>query len=96
MEEEDDLEVEKETTTEKEAQVSVEEKLEEINLSDDPQKPMPILISSKLIEEEKTSLMWLLREFRDVFVWECDEMLGLDSNLVVHILNIELGTKPVA
>jgi len=36
MEEEDDLEVEKETTTEKEAQVSVEEKLEEINLSDDP------------------------------------------------------------
>jgi len=57
---------------------------------------MPILISSKLIEEEKTSLMWLLREFRDVFVWEYCEMLGLDSNLVVHTLNIELGTKPVA
>ena len=31
----------------------------------------------------------------DVFVWEYDEMPGLDPNLVAHALNVEPGVKPV-
>ena len=44
-----------------------EEKLEEVNLDIDPQKPRFISISSKLSEEEKLELILLLKLFRDVF-----------------------------
>ena len=30
-----------------------------------------------------------------MFAWTYDEMLGLDLGLVVHSLNVDLGTKPV-
>ena len=33
----------------------------------DPQRPRPILISLKLTKEEKSKLILLLKEFRDVF-----------------------------
>ena len=59
---------EKWITTEKEVQLTAEQKLEEINLGTDPQKPRPISISLKLSKEEKEKLILLLKEFRDVFV----------------------------
>ena len=61
--------------------MTTEEKLGEIDLGMDPQKPRPILINSK---------------FRDIFTWEYSEMLGLDPGLVVHTLNVEPGAKLVA
>ena len=61
------MENEKKIAAEKEIQVMTEEKLEEIDLSTDPQKPRPISISSKFSEEEKIELILLLKEFRDVF-----------------------------
>ena len=90
------MEKEKSVLMEKEVQVSAEEKLEEMDLSDDPQKPNSISISSRLTKKEKTSLVELLREYRDVFAWEYIEMPGLDPNLVVHTLNMEPGTKSIA
>ena len=51
------MESEKKITTEKEVQVTVKEKLEEIDLGTDPQKSRPISISSKLVEEEKVELI---------------------------------------
>ena len=33
----------------------------------DPQKPRPISIGSKLLEDEKLELILLLKEFKDVF-----------------------------
>ena len=87
------MESEKKITTEKEVQVTVEEKLEEIDLGTDPQKLRPISISSKLLEEENVELILLLKEFRDVFVWDYSEMHGLDLGLVVHMLNVDLGAK---
>lgn len=62
---EDDAEEEKSTLMEKEVQVFAKEKLEEVYLSDDPQKLRPISINSKLTKEEKTSLVELLREYGD-------------------------------
>lgn len=72
------------------------EKLEEINLGADLQKLRPISISSKLLGEEKTELILLLKEFRDLFAWDYNKMLGLDLGLVVHTLNEDPGAKPVA
>ena len=37
----------------------------------------------------------LLKRYVDVFAWMYDEMPGLDPKLVVHFLNVDLGTKPV-
>ena len=38
----------------------------------------------------------LLKEFKDVFAWDYNEMPGLDPRLVVHTLNVDLEAKPMA
>ena len=81
---------------EKDAQVMAEEKLEEINLGFDLQEPRPISIRSRLSEKEKSELIVLLKEYKDVFTWDYSEMLGLDLGLVVHTLNVDPEAKPVA
>lgn len=93
--EESDTEREKKIAAEKEAQVMIEEKLEETDLGMDPQKPRPISISSKLSKKEKLELILLLKEFKDVFTWDYSEMLGLDLELVVHVLNVDPRAKPM-
>ena len=45
--------------------------------------------------QEREQLVALLRKYRDVFVWTYDEMPGLDPGLVVHSLNVDLGTRSV-
>ena len=72
-----------------------EEKLEETNLGPDSQEPRPISISSRLLEKEKSKLIALLKEYKDVFAWDYSEMLGLDPGLVVHTLNVDLEAKPM-
>ena len=95
-EEESDTESEKEAIVEKDTQVTAEEKLKEVDLGTDLQKPRPISLSSKLPEDEKAELILLLKEFRDVFAWDYSKMLGLDPGLVVLTLNIDPEAKPVA
>ena len=45
----------------------VEEELEEVDLGFKPQEPRPISISACLTEKEKSKLILLLKEFKDVF-----------------------------
>jgi hypothetical protein len=71
------------------------EELEMINLSNDPNVELPISISSSLSLSEKTQLISLLKEYRDIFAWQYEEMPGLDPDLVVHALNVDLGSKPI-
>lgn len=92
---ESDTKSEKKIAEKKEAQVMAKEKLEETDLGMDPQKPRPILISSKLSEEEKAEVILLLKEFKDVFTWDYSEMPGLDPRLVMHGLKVDLGLKLV-
>ena len=86
----------KEVVAEKDVQVVAEEKLEKINLRSDSQEPRPILISSRLLEKEKSELILLLKEYKDVFAWNYSEMTRLDLGLVMHTLNMDLETRPVA
>ena len=95
-EEEINKDKEEEIAIEKDVQVIAEEKLEEINLRSNPQEQRPILISSRLSEKDKSNLILLLKEFKDVFAWDYNEMLGLDPRLVVHTLNVDPESKPVA
>ena len=96
MEEESNIEKEEEVAVEKDTQVTAKEKLEEVDLGSDPQKPKPISISSKLSEEEKSELILLLKEFKDVFAWDYNDMPRLDLGLVVHTLNVDPEAKLVA
>ena len=72
-----------------------EEELEEVDLGSDSQEPRPILISASLTETEKSELILLLKEFKDIFAWDYNEMPGLDPGLVAHTLNVDLEAKPV-
>ena len=38
----------------------------------------------------------MLKEFKDIFAWDYNEMFGLDPGLVVHTLNVDPKAKPVA
>ena len=80
---------------EKEVQVASKEELEEVDLGSGSQGPRPILISASSIEREKSELILLLKEFKDVFAWDYSEMPGLDPGLVVHMLNVDPEAKPV-
>ena len=60
-------EKDEELVAEKDAQVVAEEELEEVDLGSGSQEPRPISISASLTEKEKSELMLLLKEFKDVF-----------------------------
>ena len=74
----------------------VKEELEEADLGSGSQEPRPISISASLIEKEKLELVLLLKEFKDVFIWDYSEMLGLDPGLIAHTLNVDMQAKLVA
>ena len=40
-------------------------------------------------------MILLLKEYKDVFVWDYSEMTGLDPELVVHTLNVDPEAKPM-
>ena len=88
-------EKDEEVTAKKDTQVVAEEELEEVDLGSDSQEPRPISISASLTEKEKSELILLLKEFKDVFAWDYSEMPRLDPGLVAHILNVDPGAKPV-
>ena len=49
-----------------------------------------------MTEREKSELILLLKEFKDVFAWDYNEMPRLDLGLVVHTLNVDPEAKPIA
>ena len=72
------------------------EELEEVDLGSGSQEPRPISISASLTEKEKSELILLLKEFKDVFAWDYSEMPELNLGLVAYTLNVDLEAKPVA
>ena len=89
-------EKDEEVITEKDTQVVAEEELEEVDLGSGSQESRPISISANLTEKEKSELVLLLKEFKDVFAWDYSEMLGLDLGLIAQTLNVDPQAKPVA
>ena len=70
--------------------------MEEVDLGFGSQGPRPISISASLTEREKSELILLLKEFKDVFTWDYLEIPGLVPRLVVHTSNVDPEAKPVA
>ena len=89
-------EKDEEVVAKKDAQVVAKEGLKEVDLGSGSQEPRPISISASLTEKEKSELILLLKEFKDVFAWDYSEMPRLDPELVAHTLNVDPEAKPVA
>lgn len=71
----------------------VQNPLEEVNLGDE-NRHRPIYISGLTTGELRERLRNLLREFKDCFAEEYDEMPGLSRDLVEHRIPIMEGYKP--
>ena len=69
------------------------DELEEIDIGSGD-RLRPIYVSAKLDPEYKRELIDLLKKFKDCFVWEYYEMLGLDRLIVEHRLPIKPGYRP--
>ncbi|KAA3469334.1 protein NYNRIN-like [Gossypium australe] len=54
-----------------------------------------VKIGMRITGEMKQDLAYLLREFKDVFVWSYQDMPGLSTDIVVHRLPIRVECKPV-
>ena len=54
-----------------------------------------MFVNKALEEKEKKELVDLLKEFRDVFAWSCDEMPGLSPALVTYNLAVCPRATPV-
>ena len=72
----------------------VQDPLEEINLGEGLEKK-PTYISAKKDPELRFEVIQLLKEFKNCFAWDYDEMPGLDRGLVELQLPIKPGKKPV-
>jgi len=71
-----------------------EDKVTQINLRNET-NPKPIFMSKSLSPSEKEDLISLVREYIDVFAWNYKDMPGLDPQVAMHRLNINLDVKPV-
>ena len=78
LEEEGNEEKDEEVVAKRDVQVVAEEELEEVDLGSGSQESRPISISASLTRKEKSELILLLKEFKDVFEWDYSEMPGLD------------------
>lgn len=54
-----------------------------------------IMIRESLDKEEREALIALLKDYKDVFAYDYDEMPGLDKNLVVHNIGVSPEFNPV-
>jgi len=71
-----------------------EYKVTQINLRDET-NPKPIFICESLSPPKKEDLIYLVREYIDVFAWNYKNMPGLDPQVAMHRLNTNPDVKPV-
>jgi len=57
--------------------------------------PKPIFISESLSLTGREELISLIRDYINVFAWNYEDMLDLDSQIAMHRLNIKPNVKPV-
>ena len=51
-------------------------------------------IGTSMEEKTKQDLVKFLRRSTDVFTWSHENMLGIDSSVITHHLNVSMSDKP--
>ena len=54
-----------------------------------------INLGANCTPDEVASYTSLFKEFRDVFTWSYEEMLGIDPSIVIHEIKTYPDAKPV-
>jgi hypothetical protein len=70
------------------------EELETINVGSDQSKK-ELKIGTLIMLKQMTELIALLHEYANFFAWFYEDMLGLNTNIVVHKIPLEEGCKPI-
>ena len=65
------------------------EEIEVINLIDEGEKEKPIKIGVNFPKDMKDELIALLKEFKEIFAWSYQDMLGLDTEIFVHKIPVK-------
>ena len=72
----------------------LKEETQSVNLGVDDE-PKIIQFSNTLNSSEKDELVALLKEFKEVFAWSFEDMLGIDTNIVQQCIPTNLTMKPI-
>ena len=60
------------------------EETEVVNLADEGENEKPVKIGVNFPKDMKHKLIALLKEFKEIFAWSYQDMLGLDTEIVMH------------
>ena len=65
------------------------------NLANKGENEKPVKIGVNFPKDLKHELIALLKEFREIFTWSYKDMLGLDTEIVVHRILVKPECLPV-
>ncbi|MCI50559.1 hypothetical protein A2U01_0071803, partial [Trifolium medium] len=74
--------------------MQAQDPLQEIDIGDDSIK-RPTYISANIDPDLRIEVVELLKEYKDYFAWDYNEMSGLSRNLVEHRFPVRPEKKPV-
>ena len=69
--------------------------IEVVNLTNEGENKNPIKIGVKFSRDMEPNLIALLKEFKEFFAWSYQDMLGLDTKIVVHRILVKPECPPV-
>ena len=69
--------------------------LEEVNLRM-IKGPRSVNVAKEMPPEEKTTMVVVLNEFKEIFSWSYKDMRGLDPKLYQHQIHLNKDAKPAA
>ena len=72
----------------------IKEEAQLVNLGTNEDSKM-IQVGNTLITFEKDALVALLTEFKKVFMWSYEDMVGIDIDIIQHCIPIDPTMKPV-
>lgn len=67
----------------------------EVNINDDPTHYKIIYLGDVLDADERVIATNLLKKYDYIFIFGYQDMLGMDSNVMMHNIVIKLDTKPI-
>ena len=66
-----------------------------INLADEGKTEKPVMIEVNFPNDMKDDLIALLKEFKEIFAWSYQDMLGLDTEIIVHKIPVKFEWLPM-
>ena len=92
------LEISKETFNNEELQQGhvepIKEETKSVNLGTNDE-PKMVKIGNTLTSSEKDALVTLLKEFKEVFAWSYEDILGINIDIVQHCIPTDPAMKPI-